>query len=106
MFAIVLAFLRLLLAVALVAVVSGLPRVAHAVLVDDCCAEPCDGGADGEQCPPSCTNGTCAKAFPTAVPPRAGEQAAAAADPAQHRISTAAPALPLVPSGVFHPPRR
>jgi hypothetical protein len=102
----VLASLRVLLAVALVALVSGLPRAAYAVLVDDCCAEPCDGGSDGEQCPPSCTNVTCTKVFPSAVPPPTGDHVAAAADPAQRLVSTAAPALPLVLSGVFHPPRR
>jgi hypothetical protein len=95
-----------LLAAVLVAVLSGVPQAAWAAAGDDCCGERCESERDGRDCPPNCPSPSCAKVFPSAVPPsRAGSlDAPDRAEPGVAGI--AAPALPLVLSGVFHPPRR
>jgi hypothetical protein len=97
-------FLRLL-AAALVAAVSGIPQAAYAALADDCCAERCESERDGRGCPPNCPSPSCVKVFPSAVP-QSRLDAVAAPEPREPREAwIAAPALPLVLSGVFHPPR-
>jgi hypothetical protein len=97
-------FLRLL-AAALVALVSGVPQAAWAAFGDDCCVERCESERNGDPCPPSCPSASCAKVFPPAVPP---SRAAEVVDVEVERrpLGAVAPALPLVLSGVFHPPRR
>jgi hypothetical protein len=94
-----------LLAAALVAVVSGVPQAALAAIADDCCAEPCDAGQDGRDCAPNCPSPSCVKVFPPAISHGRAE-GVAALERAEPRVSlVVAPVLPLVPSGVFHPPR-
>jgi hypothetical protein len=99
--------LRAALAIALVAIASGAPRAAIALLADDCCVEECEGEGGGEPCPPDCTRGTCVKILTSAVAPSAvtsgtpGDQDRRSVPPDAHR-----PVLPLVVAGVFHPPRR
>jgi hypothetical protein len=97
-------FLRYL-AAALVAAVSGVPQAAWAALDDDCCVEHCQSERDGHGCPPNCPNATCVKVFPSAV---AHSRPEAAVAPERSTLRVAwiiAPTLPLVVSGVFHPPR-
>lgn len=94
-----------LLAAALVAVVSGVPQAAWAALDDDCCVERCESERDGNGCPPSCPSQTCVKVFPPAVA-HSRPEAAAAPERAKPQVAwSIAPVLPLVLSGVFHPPR-
>jgi hypothetical protein len=100
-----LAALRIVLAIALVAITSGAPRVVMAAIDDgDCCAEPCGGELDGKHCPPNCTQGACAKllqslvARPVTLERRDGSVG-------ERCIATEiVPSLPLVVRGVFHPP--
>lgn len=95
---------RLLLVLVLAAIASGVPTVVRAALDEHCCEQGCDDPDEGKHCPPDCM-GPCANS-PTPL----------AAGPAQslHREPTAraaastsaqAPVLPLVMTGVFHPPQ-
>lgn len=97
--------LRVALAVAFAAVVSGVPQVAYAALADDCCVEQCDSERDGRDCAPNCPSPSCVKVFPTAVPQSRNDAVARAERPDPGPACVAAPVLPLVVSGVFHPPR-
>lgn len=95
---------RLLLALVLAALASGTPSVVRAALDEECCEQGCDHPDEGKPCPPDCS-GPCAKvATPLpAIPARGLAREPAARSTA--RIDTVAPVLPLVVSGVFHPPR-
>lgn len=95
---------RLLLVLVLAALASGAPTVVRAALDEECCEQGCERPDEGKRCPPDCM-GPCANS-PTTL----------AAGPAQslRRVPTAraaastrtqAPVLPLVVTGVFHPPR-
>lgn len=97
---------RAALAVALVALASGVPQVVSAALADDCCAEHCDQQSDGKQCPPNCTSGRCAKVFPTAVAPAPSLLNEANVGGQPQLDGVVAPSLPFVAHGVFQPPRR
>jgi hypothetical protein len=101
----VLRFIRAALAVVFMAIVSGVPQAVYAAVVDDCCAERCDSERDGRGCPPNCPSPSCVKVFPPAVlqSRAAGAVALARQEPGATRV--VAPVLPLVLSGVFHPPR-
>jgi hypothetical protein len=95
---------RLLLALALAALASGAPTVVRAALHEECCEQGCDYPDEGKPCPPDC-GGPCAKvATPLPVTPA---RCLARAPEARSVASTGAiaPVLPLVVSGVFHPPR-
>ncbi len=95
---------RLLLALALAVLASGTPSVVRAALDEECCEQGCERPDEGQPCPPGCS-GPCAKvATPLPVTParclaREPEARSAASSGAS------APVLPLVVSGVFHPPR-
>lgn len=100
------AYLRVLFAAALVAIVSGLPQAGYAVLVDDCCAERCESERDGKSCPPNCPSASCLKVFPSAIPQSRGAAVASVPRREPRADAVVGPELPLVLSGVFHPPRR
>jgi hypothetical protein len=93
---------RVLIAIAMAIVASGM-STALAWVADECCDDGCPGALDGN-CPPNCSS-PCAKiraaldaqATPTLSLPRE-ESSFACGDPA-------APDLPLIVTGVFHPPR-
>jgi hypothetical protein len=95
---------RLLIAAVLVALASGAPSVIRAALDAECCERGCDGPAEREPCPPDCS-GPCVKlaAAPAAIPATNVERQVARRSAASTGV--AAPALPLVVAGVFHPPR-
>jgi hypothetical protein len=96
--------LRLLVVFAVTALTSGIPHVVTAVMDDDCCTESCDG-LDGKRCPPNCDGGLCAKVHASlgaVLAPCLGPR------PMSGRavvVAQASPELPLVVTGVFHPPR-
>jgi hypothetical protein len=95
--------LRILVVLAITALTSGIPHIVEAV-DDDCCTESCDG-LDGKRCPPNCNSGLCAK-----VQASLGAVLAPCLGPrpmSVHSVvvAVASPELPLVVTGVFHPPR-
>jgi hypothetical protein len=97
--------LRAFVLIAMSLFTSGVPQVMTAALDDDCCVETCDGALDGKHCPPNCDRGECAKAHASIIAiaapfPGPGPSA----EPAPF-AAHATPQLPLVTSGVFHPPR-
>lgn len=95
---------RLLLALALAALTSGGPSVVRAALHEECCEQGCDYPDEGKPCPPDC-GGPCAK---IATPLPATFARSLAHEPAARSCPStgaSAPVLPLVMSGVFHPPR-
>lgn len=97
-------FARLVLVVALATLASGAPSVVRATLDADCCEQGCDAPDAGKPCPPDCS-GPCAKvATPLAAVPAPSLARAPVARSAVITC-TIAPALPLLVSGVFHPPR-
>src|SRR5512133_594855 len=83
---------------------SGVPQVVAAALDDDCCVETCDGALDGKHCPPNCDRCACANghaSLAAVVVPFPGPR------PTTEHARFAAhdsPELPLVTTGVFHPP--
>ncbi len=96
---------RLLLVLVLAALASGAPTVVRAALDEECCEHGCDSPDEGKPCPPGCS-GPCAKvATPLPITPAW----CLIREPADARCTvsngTRAPVLPLVLSGVFHPPR-
>jgi hypothetical protein len=97
--------LRVALAAALIALVSGAPQAAFAALSSDCCADECQGDREGEQCPPGCGGG-CAKVLSVAVSGASRDSVVAAGAREERSLPSVTPALPLVLGGVFHPPRR
>lgn len=102
--------LRLVPALLLTFSLSGVPHViTTAFAVEDTCASDCDGSMGTEECPPTCTQGACAKVFAAVL---------SNAPPAWRRPSFAQPRVPFsvpepvadphlspVLKGVFHPPR-
>jgi hypothetical protein len=95
---------RLAVAVAIAVLFSGVPQVVSAASAD-CCDERCEGSLAGKECPPSCGFGACAK-----VRPAIDAGARPAIDlPVSPGVTYARevrrPVLPVVTSGVFHPPR-
>jgi hypothetical protein len=95
---------RLLLVLVLAALASGAPTVVRAALDEECCEHGCDGPDEGKPCPPGCS-GPCAK---VATPlPMSPSRWLARQPEARSVASTGAiaPVLPLVVTGVFHPPR-
>jgi len=89
--------------------VSGAPHAAAAVLhgSEPPCASDCGDEDEQGACPPLCTQGACAKVFPTVVPPEAPlelEQSIEAkpTTPAPPHESLGADG---VSTSVFHPPR-
>ncbi|OFX25813.1 MAG: hypothetical protein A2V77_09385 [Anaeromyxobacter sp. RBG_16_69_14] len=100
--------LRIVLVVALGAFASGLPHVVSAALGADECAGECDGGVDPHHCTPNCSQGACAcaKVFPSFAAPSQGIDNPLDTPPGAVGPDVgAAPVLPLVLSGVFHPPQ-
>ncbi len=95
--------LRMLVALAIAALTSGIPVVVAAV-GDDCCTESCDGPG-GERCPPNCDSGSCAKvqaSLGAILAPCLGLRPMSVRSVS---VAFASPELPLVVTGVFHPPR-
>ncbi len=95
--------LRLIVVFVVTALTSGIPHVVAAAMDDDCCTESCDG-PDGKRCPPNCDSGECAKvqaSLGASLAPCLGPRPAAAGAVA---VAEACPELPLVVTGVFHPP--
>lgn len=98
--------LRIVLAVALVAITSGAPRVVMAAIDDgDCCAQPCSGALDGKHCPPNCTQGACARLLPPVVATPVTLERLGDSLVERCIAPELVPTLPLVVRGVFHPPR-
>jgi hypothetical protein len=97
---------RALLLVAVGLVVSGVPQFLAAALDDACCAEAaCDGSLDGKHCPPNCENGACAKLHASLAAADAPLDRPALTVSRSVVVAQAAPRLPSVTAGVFHPPR-
>lgn len=95
--------LRLVAALGLVTLSTG---VAQALTASDgCCDEHCEVSLGGKGCPPNCSLGACAKVKPAIDPARPEVAAAAATRSRIPPMAGALPVLPLVTSGVFHPPR-
>lgn len=95
---------RLLLVLVLAAFASGAPTVVRAALDEECCEQGCERPDEGQPCPPGCS-GPCAK-FATPLP-MSPARCLARQPEARSVASTGAtaPVLPLVTTGVFHPPR-
>ena len=96
--------LRLLVVIAVSVLTSGVPHVLAAALEDECCAEACDRSLDGKRCPPNCERETCAKvsvSLGAVLAPCVGPSATCIE---RVLVAAMAPELPLVVSGVFHPP--
>jgi hypothetical protein len=95
---------RLLLALVLAIVASGAPSVVRAAFDEECCEQGCDDPDEGTPCSPDCS-GPCANAAHPLVPMPARSLAREAAARSSARMDTVVPVLPLVVTGVFHPPR-
>lgn len=96
--------IRLAVALTVAVLFTGVPQVVSAASAD-CCDGRCEGNLAGNECPPSCGLGACAK-----VRPAMSAGARAALDvPVSPGVTCAredrTPVLPVVTSGVFHPPR-
>jgi hypothetical protein len=82
--------------------------VSHLLGAHDDCAGECDGCPGSRPCPPTCTQGACAKVVPTVMPTEVGSVVPA---PLIERTAIVVFALPLcpplavLPRAVFHPPR-
>ena len=95
---------RLLLVLGLATVASGAPGVVRAALDVECCERGCDDPSKGTPCPLECM-GPCAHASTTLA---AGAAPCLGREPIARSTAsgaTAPPVLPLVVTGVFHPPR-
>ena len=93
------------LAVTLVFLMSGAPQWTTAVLgIEDCCSMECEGSFGTTQCPPSCSQGPCAKMSPTVV---AIAQPASVQQSVRVAVPTALtkPRLSAGVASVFHPPK-
>jgi len=102
----ILRWARLAVSVALIAIASGAPQtVLAAIGALDCCADPCDGEREGEGCPPDCSHGACVKVLRSIVAPAMAFERTAREGVERGSLSDAAPVLPLVVQGLFHPPR-
>lgn len=95
-------FPRLALAAVLVLLASGIPGAAVAALDVDCCEGSCERGPDGNDCPPNCT-GPCASSATLLAAGCVSSRQRVRRVPA--KTDVAAPALPLVMSSVFQPPK-
>jgi hypothetical protein len=96
--------LRLVVAVGLATLCSGIAQAVTAGS-DDCGEEHCEGSLGGKGCPPTCTLGACAKVKPAIDPARLPVVEAPAPRGWACAETSLLPALPLVTSGVFHPPQ-
>lgn len=95
---------RLAVALAVAVVFSGVPQVVSAASAD-CCDERCEGSLAGNECPPTCGLGACAKVRP-AIDSGTRVAIETPVSPGRTRAHEARrPVLPVVTSGVFHPPR-
>ena len=95
---------RLAVSLAVAVLFSGVPQVVSAASAD-CCDERCEGSLAGNECPPGCGLGACAKVRPAI---NAGARAAIDVPVSPGRTCAQEdrrPVLPVVTSGVFHPPR-
>jgi hypothetical protein len=95
--------LRILVVLAVTALTSGIPHIVAAAMEDECCADSCDG-PDGKRCPPNCDSGVCAKVHASTgalMAPCLGPRSASVR---AFVVAEASPELPLVVTGVFHPP--
>ena len=102
----ILRWARLAVSVALIALASGAPRtVLAAIWALECCGDPCGGEHEGKGCPPNCSHGDCVKIlrFIAAAPMTFDRAALEGVE--SNPLSDAAPVLPLVVQGLFHPPR-
>ena len=95
---------RVLLVLVLAAFASGAPTVVRAALDEHCCEQGCDDPDEGKPCPPDCS-GPCAKVASPLTPISAGSLVRKPAALSTASTGTIAPELPLVVSGVFHPPQ-
>lgn len=99
---------RLLVAVLLATVLSGVPATgAYALGFEEAtCEGDCPSSDDTGHCPPNCTHGDCAKMHPA---PLLEAVVPAIAAPAPLLVPIPTPAPPLLsrwlPGDVFHPPR-
>lgn len=83
---------------------SGVPQAVSAAS-SDCCDERCEGSLGGKECPPTCGLGACAKVRP-ALSVGAGTPLEVPMSPGiTYAREDRRPVLPVVTSGVFHPPR-
>lgn len=100
-------FLRCALVTALVASASGATNVVLVAMDADECATGCDGDSGPRHCPPNCDQGACAKvtASLAASPAVAVTTRLAEVPGGDAPLFVRAPELPMVTSGVFHPPR-
>lgn len=94
---------RVMVAIAVTALSSGIPHVVMAALDDDCCTEPCDV-FDGKRCPPYCQSVVCAKAQVSLGAVVASSVVPQPIRPQVVVVNHATPELPLVVNGPFHPP--
>jgi hypothetical protein len=95
--------LRIAVATLLIASVSGAPVFVSSLGGEEDCSDDCDRRL-GDSCPPFCSDGACAKVFPTilSAPVVAAEPLAVElrVEPEFHT-----PPLLLMVGGIFHPPR-
>ena len=98
--------LRIALCAALVALASGVPQVVVAAMDNEGCAGSCDTDLGGKSCPPNCAQGACAKSVVSVPPPLADAGEPVHSSRQAVLPETCAPVLPLVVTGVFHPPQR
>lgn len=94
---------RVMVAIAVTALSSGIHRVVIAALDDDCCTEACDG-FDGKRCPPNCKSVVCARAHVSLGAVVASSVVPQPIRPQAVVVNHATPELPLVVNGLFHPP--
>ena len=96
--------IQLALALALISAMSGAPQlVAMALGVDECCETECEGSLGTQHCPPTCTEGSCAKAFATILDAPAAEVVEVASFVSPTMVTKPIGFAAL--SGVFHPPK-
>ena len=98
--------LRVALSVAFIALASGVPNAVLAAFDEGDCGAPCEADAGGKRCPPNCTQGTCARSIFSVSDPVLAAEAPLPDSTELASAGVAAPVLPLVTRGVFHPPRR
>jgi hypothetical protein len=96
--------LRLAVTLGISVLLSGAPQVVSAAS-PDCCDERCEGSGDDSGCPPTCSVGACAKVRPAMSSLDRGAFGAPATSGRAYAGADAPPVLPVVTTGVFHPPR-
>jgi hypothetical protein len=102
--------LRLIPALLLAFALSGVPHALTTVFeFDDTCASDCDGSMGSKECPPTCTQGACAKVFATvlfnALPAHRHPSIAPPLAPFPAPESVADPRLSPALDSIFHPPK-